>query len=55
MGQQQCERTASPRPQVAADLKNEDIDATATPKEEPRLPDVPGWKDRRGWMLEDHQ
>jgi hypothetical protein len=45
MGQQQSERTASPRPHAAAaspDPKNEDIDATATPQEEPRLPDVPG-------------
>jgi ERF superfamily len=45
MGQQQSERTASPRPHAAAaspDHKNEDIDATATPPEEPRLPDVPG-------------
>jgi hypothetical protein len=45
MGQQQSERTASPRPHAAAaspDPQNEDIDATATPKEEPRLPDVPG-------------
>jgi len=44
MGQQQSERTASPRPHAAAaspDPKNEDIDATATPPEEPRLPDVP--------------
>jgi ERF superfamily len=46
MGQQQSERTASPRPHAAAassDPKNEDINATATPQqEEPRLPDVPG-------------
>jgi len=45
MGQQQSERTASPRPHAAAaspDPKNEDIDAAATPQEEPRLPDVPG-------------
>jgi hypothetical protein len=42
MGQQQPERTASPRPHAAADPKNEEIDATATPQEEPRLPDVPG-------------
>jgi hypothetical protein len=45
MGQQQSERPASPRPHAAAaspDPKNEDIDATATPQEEPRLPDVPG-------------
>jgi hypothetical protein len=45
MGQQRSERTASPRPLAAAaspDLKNEDIDATATPQEEPHLPDVPG-------------
>jgi hypothetical protein len=45
MGQQQSERTASPRPHAAAaslDPKNEDIDPTATPQEEPRLPDVPG-------------
>jgi hypothetical protein len=44
MGQQQSERTASPRPHGAAaspDPKNEDIDATATPQEEPRLPDAP--------------
>jgi hypothetical protein len=42
MGQQQSERTASPRPHAAADPKNEEIDATATPQEEPRLPDVAG-------------
>jgi hypothetical protein len=45
MGQQQSERTASPRPDAAAaspDPKNEDIDAAATPQEEPRLPDVSG-------------
>jgi hypothetical protein len=45
MGQQQSERTASPRPHAAAaspDPKNEDIDAPPTPQEEPRLPDVPG-------------
>jgi hypothetical protein len=45
MGQQQSERTASPRPHAAAaspDPKTEDIDATATPQEESRLPDVPG-------------
>ena len=45
MGQQQSERTASPRPHAAAaspDPKNEDIDATATPPEESRLSDVPG-------------
>jgi len=45
MGQQQSERPASPRPHAAApspDPKTRDIDATATPHEEPRLPDVPG-------------
>jgi hypothetical protein len=45
MGQQQSERTESARPHGAAaspDPKNEEIDATATPQEEPRLPDVPG-------------
>jgi hypothetical protein len=45
MGQQQSERTASLRRHAAAassDPKNEEIDASATPKEEPRLPDVPG-------------
>src|SRR5262245_33067067 len=45
MEQQQSERTALPRPHAAAaspDPKNEEIDATATPQEEPRLPDVPG-------------
>jgi hypothetical protein len=45
MGQQQSERTASPRPHGAAaspEPKNEELDATATPQEEPRLPDVPG-------------
>jgi ERF superfamily protein len=45
MGQQRPERTALPRPHAAApspDPKNEDIDATATPQEEPRLPDVAG-------------
>jgi hypothetical protein len=42
MGQQQPERTASPRPHAAADPKNEEIDATATPQEEPRLPHGPG-------------
>jgi hypothetical protein len=45
MGQPQSERTASGRPHGAAappDPKNEEIDATATPQEEPRLPDVPG-------------
>jgi hypothetical protein len=45
MGQQQSERTASPRPRGAAaspDPKNEEIDATATPQEQPRLSDVPG-------------
>jgi ERF superfamily len=42
MGQQQSERTASPRPHAAADPKNEEIDTTATPQEEPRLPDVAG-------------
>src|SRR5262249_14299466 len=39
MGQQQSERPASPRRHAAAgspDPKNEDIDATATPQEEPR-------------------
>jgi hypothetical protein len=45
MGQPQSERTASAWPHGAAaspDPKNEEIDATATPQEEPRLPDVPG-------------
>jgi hypothetical protein len=45
MGQQQSERTASARPHGAAaapDPKIEEIDATATPKEETRLPEVPG-------------
>jgi ERF superfamily protein len=45
MGQQQSERTPSARPHGAAasrDHKNEEIDATATPQEGPRLPDVPG-------------
>jgi len=45
MGQHQSERTASPLLHAAAaspDPKNEDIDATAPPQEEPRLPDVPG-------------
>jgi hypothetical protein len=45
IGQQHSEPTASPRPHAPAassDPKNEDIDATATPEEEPRLPDVPG-------------
>ena len=42
MGQHQSERTASPRPHAAPDPKNEEIDATATPQEEPRLPDVAG-------------
>jgi hypothetical protein len=45
MEQRQSERTALPRPHAAAaspDPKNEEIDATATPQEEPRLPDVPG-------------
>jgi len=45
MGQHQSERTASPRPHAAAaspDRKNEDINTTATPPEEPRLLDVPG-------------
>ena len=45
MGQRRSERTASPRLHAAAaspDPKNEEIDATATPQEEPRLPDVPG-------------
>jgi len=45
MEQQQSEPTALPRPHAAAaspDPKNEEIDATATPQEEPRLPDVPG-------------
>jgi ERF superfamily len=45
MGQQQSERTASPRPDAAAaspDPKNEDIDAAATLQEEPRLPDISG-------------
>src|SRR5262249_54057576 len=44
-GQQQSKRTPSPRPRTAAaspDAKNEDIDATATPQEEARLPDLPG-------------
>jgi len=44
MGQRRSERTASPRLHAAAaspDPKNEEIDATATPQEEPRLPDVP--------------
>jgi hypothetical protein len=45
MGQQQSERTASFRPHGAAasrDHKNEEIDATATMQEGPRLSDVPG-------------
>jgi hypothetical protein len=43
MGQQLSERTASPHGAAASpDPKNEDIDATATPREEPRLPNVPG-------------
>jgi hypothetical protein len=45
MEQQQSEQTALPRPHAAAaspDPKNEEIDATATAQEEPRLPDVPG-------------
>jgi hypothetical protein len=45
LGRQPPQRPASPRPHAAAaspDLKNEEIGATATPQEEPRLPDVPG-------------
>jgi ERF superfamily len=45
MQQRQSERTASPRSHAAAASpapENEDIDASATPQEEPRLPDVPG-------------
>jgi hypothetical protein len=45
IGQQQSERTASPRTHATApspNPKNEDIDAAATPQEEPRLPDVAG-------------
>ena len=45
MGQQQSERTVSPRPRGAAaspDPKNEQIDASAPPQEEPHLPDVSG-------------
>jgi len=44
IGQQQSERTPSPRPRTAAaspDAKNEDIDATAMTQEETRLPDLP--------------
>jgi hypothetical protein len=45
MGRRPSQRPALPRPHGAAassDPKNEEIDATATPQEEPRLPDVPG-------------
>ena len=45
MGQQQSERTASSRRDAAAaspNPKDEDIDAAATPREEPCLPDAPG-------------
>jgi len=45
MGPRRSQRPALPRPRGAAassDPKNEDIDASATPQEEPRLPDVPG-------------
>jgi hypothetical protein len=45
MGPRRSQRPALPRPHDAAassDPKNEDINATATPQEEPRLPDVPG-------------
>jgi hypothetical protein len=45
IGQQQSERTPSPRPRAAAaspDAKNEDISATATTQEETRLADLPG-------------
>jgi hypothetical protein len=44
MGRRPSQRPALPRPHGAAaspDPKNEEIDATATPQEEPRLPDVP--------------
>jgi hypothetical protein len=45
IGQQQSERTPSPRPRAAAaspDAKNEDISATTTTQEETRLPVLPG-------------
>jgi len=45
LGRRLSPRAASPRPHASAaspDPKNEDIDASATPQEEPRLPDVPG-------------
>src|SRR5262245_5643518 len=45
MGPRRSQRPALPRPRGAAassDPKNEDIDASATTQEEPRLPDVPG-------------
>jgi hypothetical protein len=42
MGRRPSQRPVLPRPHGAADPKNEEIDATATPQEEPRLPDVPG-------------
>jgi len=45
MGRRPSQRPPSPQPRAAAaspDAKNEDIDATATPQEETRLPDLPG-------------
>jgi ERF superfamily len=45
VGQQRSERTESPRPHAAAaspEPKDEKINGTATPQEEPCLPDVPG-------------
>jgi hypothetical protein len=45
IGQQQSERTPSPRPRAAAaspDAKNEDISATTTTQDETRLPVLPG-------------
>jgi len=45
LGRRLSPRAASPRPHASAaspDPKNEDIDASATPQEEPRLPAVPG-------------
>jgi len=45
MGRRPSQRPPSPQPRAAAaspDAKNEDIDATATPQEETRLPDLSG-------------
>jgi hypothetical protein len=57
MGQRPPGRAALPRPHGAAassDPKKENVSTTATPQDETRSLDLPGWQGQRGWTLEEH-